>query len=210
MMAADPDTPGPQTESRRSPRTLADLLEAMRPDASDERVSVGDVLNRIGDHSCAAVILVPAIVLVSPISGIPGSPTIGALITILVSIQALFGRRHLWLPGFLRRRSVSAEKMRRAIDWLRKPAAWMDRHSSGRLKLLSSRPLRPLAYAAVTLIALSWPFFELLPFVTSFFAGAVAIIMFGVMTRDGIYLVAGYAQATVLTLLMASIWSGLI
>jgi hypothetical protein len=205
-----PETTGPDDAPVRSPQSLGELLEAMRPAEGDTRVSVKDVLRRVGDHSFAAVILVPAIVLVSPISGIPGSPTIGALITILVSLQALIGRRHLWLPGFLRNRSVSAEKMNRAINWLRKPAGWMDRYSSNRLKLLTSRPLRPFAYAAVTVIAVSWPFLELLPFVTSFFAGAVAMMMFGIMTRDGIFLLAGYAQAGVLMLLIASIWSGLI
>ncbi|MBV7396205.1 exopolysaccharide biosynthesis protein [Mameliella sediminis] len=194
----------------RNPQSLGELLDAMRPKPGAERVSVGDVMSRVGDQSFAAVILVVAIVLVSPISGIPGTPTFGALITILVSVQALLGRRHLWLPGFLCRRSISAKKMTRGIDWLSKPAAWMDRHSSGRLKLLSSRPIRPFAFAAVTLIALSWPVLELLPFVTSFFAGAVAMMMFGVMTRDGIYLLAGYVQAGVLVLILFSIWSGLI
>lgn len=207
-MTTDPEASG--DNPARSPQSLGDLLEAMRPGEGAQRISVGDVMARVGDQSFAAVILVPAIVLVSPISGIPGTPTIGALITILVSIQALFGRRHLWLPGFLRRRSISAEKMRRAIDWLSRPAGWMDRHSSGRLKLLTWAPFLPVAYAAVTLIAISWPFLELLPFVTSFFAGAVAMMMFGVMTRDGIYLLAGYVQAGVLALIITSIWSGLI
>ncbi|MBW4981780.1 exopolysaccharide biosynthesis protein [Mameliella sp. CS4] len=200
----------PDPETVRNPQSLGDLLEAMRPEDGAERISVETVLSRVGDQSFVAVILVVAIVLVSPISGIPGTPTLGALITILVSVQALLGRRHLWLPKFLRRRSISARKMNRAINWLSRPAGWMDRHSSGRLRLLSSRALRPFTFAAVTLIAISWPILELLPFVTSFFAGAVSMMMFGVMTRDGIYLLAGYVQAGVLVLILASIWSGLI
>ncbi|BBU57962.1 hypothetical protein KU6B_42270 [Mameliella alba] len=200
----------PDTETVRNPQSLGDLLEAMRPEDGAERISVETVLSRVGDQSFVAVILVVAIVLVSPVSGIPGTPTIGALITILVSTQALMGRRHLWLPKFLCRRSISARKMNRAINWLSKPAGWMDRHSSGRLRLLSSRALRPFAFASVTLIAISWPILELLPFVTSFFAGAVSMMMFGVMTRDGIYLLAGYVQAGILVLILGSIWSGLI
>ncbi|WP_420328093.1 exopolysaccharide biosynthesis protein [Mameliella sp.] len=200
----------PDSETVRNPQSLGELLEAMRPEDGAERISVETVLSRVGDQSFVAVILVVAIVLVSPVSGIPGTPTIGALITILVSIQALLGRRHLWLPQFLCRRSISARKMNRAINWLSKPAGWMDRHSSGRLRLLSSRALRPVAFAAVTLIAISWPILELLPFVTSFFAGAVSMLMFGVMTRDGIYLLAGYVQAGILVLILGSIWSGLI
>ncbi|MGP6088119.1 exopolysaccharide biosynthesis protein [Antarctobacter jejuensis] len=214
MTTTEPDRPEaePQAapEGRRGPQCLGDILELMRPEDGDTHVSVEDVLKRVGDQSFPAVILVPAIVLVSPISGIPGTPTIGALITILVTVQALIGRRHLWLPGFLMRRRIKAKKMTRAVDWLSKPAGWMDRLSSGRLRILSSRPLRPLAYVVVTLIALAWPVLELLPFVTSFFAGAVAMIMYGLMSRDGLFLVAGYAQAGIVTLILASIWSGLI
>ncbi|SMX38423.1 exopolysaccharide biosynthesis protein [Maliponia aquimaris] len=209
-MTSEPEVPGEAPKAPRTPRSLGELLEAMRPLDGDTRVSVGDVLGRVGDQSFAAVILVPAVVLVSPISGIPGSPTIGALITILVSVQALMGRRHLWLPGFLCRRSITADRMNRALDWLSRPARWMDRWSSDRLSLLSSRAFRPLAYAAVTLIALSWPVLELLPFVTSFFAGAVAMLMYGIMTRDGLFMLWGYIQAGGLTLLLVSIWSGLI
>ena len=213
-MTVEPEQPETETQAPaadpRGPQCLGDLLALMRPEEGDTHVSVEDVLQRVGDQSFPAVILVPAIVLVSPISGIPGTPTLGALITILVTLQALIGRQHLWLPGFLMRRRIKADKMTRAVDWLSKPAGWMDRLSSGRWRLLSSRPLRPLAYAVVTLIALAWPMLEILPFVTSFFAGAVAMIMYGLMSRDGLFLLAGYVQAGALTLILASIWSGLI
>lgn len=206
MSDADPQI----SAGRPAPETLGALLEAMRPGNGDTRVTVADVLSRVGSRSFPAVILVPAIILVSPISGIPGTPTLGALVIILIAVQALLGRRQLWLPGFLRRRSVSAERMCKAIDWLAKPAGWMDRHSHGRLRLLTSGPMRLFAYAAVVVVAASWPFLELLPFVTSFGAGAVAMVMFGMMTRDGAYVVAGYAQGALLYLTLLTIWSGLI
>ena len=37
-----------------------------------------------------------------------------------------------------------------------------------------------------------WPFLELLPFVTSFGAGALALMTFGLFTRDGLYVLWGY------------------
>ena len=41
----------------------------------------------------------PALILVSPLSGIPGAPSIGALIIVTVVVQALVGRQHLWLTS---------------------------------------------------------------------------------------------------------------
>ncbi len=191
------------------PDSLGDLLEAMRPAPGASRVSVADVLARVGGRSFPAVILVPAIILVSPVSGIPGTPTIGALIVLLITAQALLGRKHLWLPRFLRDRSIAADRMSSALAWLARPAAWMDRHTHNRLRLLTTGPTRLFAYAATAIIAASWPLLELVPFVTSFGAGSVAMIMFGLMTRDGIYTLAGYVQGGMIYLILLSIWFGL-
>lgn len=192
------------------PESLGDLLDAMCPDEGQERVSVENVLSKVGARSFPTVILVPCVVLVSPLSGIPLMPTLGGLIVLLITLQALIGRKHLWLPGFLSRRSVPSSRMSKAVSWLRKPAAFMDKHSHNRLRFLTSGPARLLAYLTTTLIAISWPPLELLPFVTSFSAGAVAMIMYGLMVRDGIYMVAGYVQATVLYLLLLLLWIGLV
>jgi hypothetical protein len=194
----------------RSPESLNDLLEAMRPEEGAARVSVEDVLARVGGRSFPAVILVPAITVVSPISGLPGMPTLSGLIVALCSLQALVGRRHLWLPGLLRRRSVTARHMTKAVNWLKKPAGWMDRHSHDRLPLLVRGPAKYLAYAMVSLSALSWPLLEFLPFVTSFSAGAVAMVMFGLMTRDGLYVLAGYLQGAVIHLALLALAVGIL
>ncbi len=193
-----------------APESLSDLLTAMTPRDEDTHVSLGDILGRFGARSFAPAILVPALILVSPISGIPGTPTVGALIVILIAVQALIGRKHLSLPGFLMRRRVEADKMRKAINWLARPAAWIDRHSHGRLRPLTGLPLSLIAYAVVLMIAISWPLLELLPFVTSFGAGAVSLITFGLMTRDGAYLIAGYVVAGLLSFAAASVASGFV
>jgi len=209
--AQAPRAPSPaETGAAPERETLLGLLDAMRPQEGDTRVSVADILTRIGGRSFPAVILVPAVMLVSPISGIPGTPTIGALIVLLITAQVLIGRKSLWLPGILTRRSVAADKMSKAITWLSKPAGWMDRHSHGRLRILTTGPTRLIAYLATAVMAASWPLMELLPFVTSFSAGAVSMIMFGLMTRDGAYTLAGYVQAVVLYLILLSTVTGLI
>lgn len=191
------------------PRSLRDLLEAMRPRDGDTEVSVADVLGRIGDRSFAAAILVPALLLVSPLSGIPGTPTVGAAIVLTIAGQAIAGRSHLWLPGVLMRRSVAAPRMIHALRFLERPVAWVDVHSHGRLRPLMRPPLHRLSYLAMIAVALTWPVLELLPFVTTIGALSVALMSAALITRDGAYMVAGYLVGGGLLFAAASLFAGL-
>ncbi|WP_425099868.1 exopolysaccharide biosynthesis protein [Tropicibacter sp. S64] len=198
------------TGTDSDPVSLCDILDRVEPRDGEASVSVQTMLERIGTRSFPAIILAPAVLLVSPVSGIPTVPTLAGLIMVIIALQALFGRTHLWLPGFLTRRSIGATKLQKGVNWLRKPAAWMDRHSHGRLCFLTRRPMKWVAYGATIAIAISWPALEILPFVTSFGAGAIAMIMFGMMTRDGAYVVAGYVQGIALYAILLALWGGLL
>ena len=83
------------------PATLCDLIDRLRPDPEAETLSVTEAMHRIGDGSFAPVVLAVALVLVSPLSAIPGMPTLGGITILLVTAQWVLGRRHLWLPGWL-------------------------------------------------------------------------------------------------------------
>ena len=147
-----------------APRTLGEILDAIEPDPEDVKaVSVADVLNEVGDRSFAPMVLVVSVLLVSPLSAVPGTPTIGAMMIILIASQWLAGRRYLWLPDVILRRAVSAARLSRAISWLKPWAAWFDRNSRGRLKVLTLPPMTLLAKIMIVAVALTWPVLELLP-----------------------------------------------
>ncbi|WP_299608223.1 exopolysaccharide biosynthesis protein [uncultured Tateyamaria sp.] len=176
--------------------TLNQLLDALDVAGDDDKVSVQDILDEIGERSIMPVVLAVSILLVSPLSGIPGLPTLSAIILLLLIGQALAGRRHLWLPSLLASRRIDRVRLQKAIHWLRRPATWFDRHSHPRLRFLAHNPMRQVALLVCMAIPMSWPFLELLPFVTSFGAGAVALLSFGLLTRDGYFLIAGYVVAS--------------
>ena len=173
-------------------RSLTDLLDVLDHAAAGDTVSVQKVLDEIGERSFTPIILAIAVLLVSPISGIPGVPTISAMLMVLIGSQGLARRRHLWLPGFLTRREIAAERLRHGIGWLRKPAAWVDRHSHRRLSFLTEGPARAVAFLFCILIPLAWPPLEVLPMVTSIGAASVVLLAFGLLTHDGLYTLAGY------------------
>jgi hypothetical protein len=187
------------------PDTLTGVLEALRRAAHGEELSVQDMLTGIGDRSFATALLVPALILVSPISGIPGTPTLGAVVVILIVAQWIAGRDHLWLPDFVVRRRVSSARFRSAVAWFDKPADFLDRHTAPRLTVLTCWPLVLLPLLTVIAIAATWPLLELLPFVTTVGAFAVSLFAFGLMTRDGVFVLAGYAFVGALGALAAGI-----
>lgn len=176
-----------------STSALTHLLDQLEAAGEGDTVSVQDILDATGDRSITPIVLAISLVLVSPLSGIPGLPTLSAIVILLIMGQALFRRKHLWLPPMLRNRRLGRDRYTKAIHWMRTPAAWIDMHSHPRLRILTVGPLRWLTLLVCMCVPMVWPFLELLPFVTSFGAGALALMTFGLFTRDGVYVVMGYA-----------------
>ncbi|WP_323763945.1 exopolysaccharide biosynthesis protein [Marinovum sp.] len=188
----------------RPPRSLGEVLSAIAPEADvGGEISVADMLQEIGERSFAPLVLVVSVLLVTPLSGIPGTPTIGAMIVVLITVQWLTGRRHLWLPGFVLRRAVAGDRLTRAIDWLRPMADWVDARSERRLRLMTAPPMALVTKLMILGVALTWPLLELLPMVTSVGALAVALLAFGLMVRDGVWLAAGYVTIASMALLVS-------
>lgn len=173
--------------------TLNGLLDKVENAAVGSVVSVRDVINEFGDRAVTPLILTIAVLLISPLSGIPGVPTASAFIVVTLAIQALFGQRRLWLPEFLLRREVKSKFALTAIDWLRKPCAFADRLAKPRLTWLTTGAMRWVTLSVCVIVPMFWPLLEFLPLMTTFGATIVALLAFGLFTRDGIYVLIGYA-----------------
>ena len=161
-------------------------------EASDE-VSIGEVVERFGGRGFGPFLLLPALIEISPIGGIPGLPTVLAAIIILVAAQILFGREHLWLPEFIRRRSVSSDTMRKAARKLRPLARWLDRWFHRRFSLLVSAPFVKTAAAVVILACVSVPFLELVPFASTIPMAVVIAFGLAMTVRDGLLMALAFA-----------------
>ena len=178
--------------SAENDKKLTHLLDGVAHAARGDTVSIADVIEEFGDRAITPFILLIALLLVSPLSGIPGTPTIAAVLIVTLSTQALFGRRRLWLPQKLLNVRLSSQRVLKAVDWMRKPCAWVDRHSHARLRFLTAGPMRWITLLICVVIPLTWPLLEILPFFTSFGAGTISLMSLGLITRDGIYVLAGY------------------
>ncbi|HEY9019996.1 MAG: exopolysaccharide biosynthesis protein [Paracoccaceae bacterium] len=198
MNSLSPLTPAPDDTVTAVPLSLTGLLAAIRPQDHEDAVTLGEILSRIGQRSFAATLMVIGLLMVSPLSAIPFLPSLVAIVILLIAGQAIIGRHHLWLPEFLTRRRISAEKLRRALDTLTRPAAWIDAHRSGRWVILTQWPISSLAYVVIIVIALTWPPLSFVPFSTTLSAVGMSLLAAGQTLKDGIFVLLGYAYLALL------------
>ncbi len=169
-----------------SPDTLGEILDEFEALAQrHRRVAVADLVDAVGPRSYGPFLLVPALIEISPLGGIPGVPTALAVVVVLFAVQMLSGRQRLWMPGWLARRDVAAEKMKRLVASARPMATRMDRWFHGRLRWLTSGLGIRLAALACIALACMVPPLELFPFASSVPMGAIALIGLALLVRDG-------------------------
>jgi len=162
---------------------------------AEDEVSIDDLLDEFGDRSFAPLMLILALIGMSPVGAIPSVPTIIALCIALIAAQMAWGRKHVWLPGFITRRGVSSDRLTKGADTLDKIAQVLDRIAKGRLKPLASGPARRVVAGLIVVLCLALPVLELVPFAAAAPFIAIAILSLAMMVRDGLVLLIGGAVA---------------
>lgn len=170
---------------------LLDRLDEARE--GQDTVSFGRLMETIGKRSFGPLLLLIGIILVSPLSGIPGMPSTMGVAVFLLSCQMLLRRKHIWLPAWILRRSISEQKLAKAAGWLRKPARFIDRLIRQRLSFLVDGPASwPLALVCL-LLAITLPLLEPLPFAASSAGAALTCIGLAMIAHDGLLAAIAYA-----------------
>lgn len=174
------------------PCRLADLFDQAAEASPSDRVAVGEVLDSLSHRSYGPLLLLPALISVLPVVGaLPGVTWTTAALCLFISIQFLFQRRSLWLPGGLRKLHVSQsafEKgVRAARPWLRR----LDGFTHPRFRLFL-KPPAPV-FIALMCVALSLAMFvySLVPGGVVVPAAALILIAIGLTTHDGIFVITG-------------------
>lgn len=185
-----PPTPDPPGDHHRV-RAVVDALER-RADA--ERVPLGHLVEACGTASFVPALMVPALLVLSPLSGIPFFSSFCGISIAIISFQMLFKRKHLHLPGFVVRREVSGKKLRNALQRIRGAADFIDFHThADRLRPLVGHGGRVVPQVLCVLAGALMPLLEIVPFSSSILGAAVLSLSVGLLTRDGLFVLIGAA-----------------
>ena len=159
-------------------------------DAGEEKVSLADVREAIGGRAFGPLLLVAGLITVTPVSAVPGVPTLLGVCVVLIAGQMALGRDQVWLPRWALKLSVKAEKLKKAGRGLVKPARFLDRLVKPRLAFVTEGVGRRAAALACILVGLVTPLLELVPFSTALSGAIIAVFGLGLTSRDGLLIVA--------------------
>ncbi|OBX18740.1 hypothetical protein A9995_09170 [Erythrobacter sp. QSSC1-22B] len=189
------------------PHSATETVEALEDLAeSRDEVRIGDVLDEFGKRSFGPFLFVPALIELTPVGGIPGIPTLLALIIALVAVHLLLGRDHVWLPQVIQRRAVGARKLMKSAQKLEGVAAFLDRWFKGRLQRFTGPQMQKIAAAVVVLLCCTVPPLELLPFASSGPMLAIAAFGLAILVRDGLLMLVALALSALAVGLGGYFW----
>ena len=157
-----------------------------------DRVSIGNIVGAFGTRSYGPVLLVPALIGVSPVGGIPVVPTVLAVTLLLIAVQLVFGKEHLWLPGILKNRSVEGEKLANAAEDMEGVGKWMDKLFHGRLEIFAGPTAGRIAAGVIALLCLAVPPLELVPFAVALPMAVIAAFGIALTVRDGLLMLVAF------------------
>ena len=188
----------------RAPETLEQLLDNIADAARErDRITLQQVVEAVGYRSFGPLLLMVGVVTTSPLSGIPGVPTVLGLLILLVAVQLLVGRRHFWLPQWLLRRWVPNRKLNQALGKMQPPARFVDALLRPRLTMLVRRHGTTAIALVCVVVTAVMPLLELVPFSASLAGVALAAFGLALVAQDGVVALIGYALTAVLGGVMA-------
>lgn len=176
VKSADDTPPGP----------LSELINKLKQRTEQgEQVSIGLIQKIAGRRAAGPMLLLPALIVISPLSIVPGLPTMVGLNTILVAGQIALGRDRLWLPKWLKQRCIPAKYATKLLRFLAPVGKVADKIVKPRARLLTAAPLRRLGACICVGVGCVMPILEVIPFTSTWAASIIALYGLAITARDG-------------------------
>lgn len=183
---------GPETARPRTRKAgLTDLIDDLTESSGTE--TVGSLIERFGARSFGPVMVLMALFAILPTGAVPGFSAIFGAVVLYLSGQLLLGLSHLALPKRLARAEIPEDKLAGILKRTRPTARVLDKTLKPRLTGLSEKPWIRLVAAMSAAMAVSMIALAFVPFAALPPGGVMLLIGLGLVSRDGIVVLAGLA-----------------
>lgn len=185
--------------SEQEPQNLTQVLEATERSTEDnDPVRVGDILDAFAGRIFGPLLIIPGLMLLTPLGAIPGAPAILGILVAFLAAQRLIGQDRPWVPKRLRDRGIQREKLLRGFEKIRPWTRRVDRVIKPRLTFLTTGRAEYLAVILALLLGATIPAVGLIPFAAMLPGAGLVLIGLALTARDGLLMLAafGFAAAT--------------
>jgi len=177
----------------------------MAADQSRERISIGDLFETMGDRAIGALMLIFALPNAFPTP--PGTSSLLGAPLIFLAAQLTFGLKP-WLPKTIASRSMRRQDFETIVGRIHSWLAWAERMLKPRLALFAEPPAEYLAGLSCLLLSivlvLPVPLGNILPAIT------ISLFAFGILGRDGLFALFGFAMTAASLFVAGGVIYGLV
>lgn len=187
-----------QSDTRSFSQVLTDIGAR-----DDPKLYLGELVNAFGERGFGALMLFFGLMNIA-IGIIPGTTTILGAPLLLMGLQLIVRRDQLWLPRWALRRSIDRSAYSAGLDKVLPRLRMVERLSRPRLPVMTSEVSEVLIGIATFALA----FILILPIWGGNLVPALIISTFGfgLMQRDGIVVLIGWAGVTGVCLFIWLAW----
>lgn len=171
-------------------RSLDEILKALNDSADEgDTVTVDEIRDHLGKGALGSALLVLGLLALSPLGDIPGTPSIMAVLIVLIAGQMALGREQAWLPAWLASRSIKTKYLRKATSLGRPVFGFFSRFLRQRMSHLTEGGSARVVAGACVLLALTLPPLEVVPFGATVPSTGIAGFGLALVTRDGLLVI---------------------
>lgn len=192
-MTVEREREAPAAAGAAQVHSVREVFARLLATAEGETVSVGQIIDAFGARAYGPLLFVIGLVIISPLSAIPGAMIVSAIIVIALTIQSLLRTGSPWIPGRIRRIEIRAARMRRALERVVPWFERLERVVRPRLVPLLRPPVGRVWHVCCILISLTLIPLTFVPFAVTVPGLSLALIGLGLMSGDGVLVLAGIA-----------------
>lgn len=193
--------------TKASPISLSDLLDHfVETTQGQDKVAISDLLDSLSSRSHGPMLLLPAIIAISPIGMIPGMSIITGTLVILIATQMMLFSNRPWIPNRIAGFEFSRKRLKAGVD---RTNPWVKRFEKivkVRFEFLASGIMvYPIAIVCV-LLAISFYPLAFVPFGVLGPGFAISMFALGLTVRDGLLVMLGFLLTAVAGYFIWSAW----
>lgn len=192
----------PHADHQSDDRPFSQVLTDVGAQA-DPVLTLDELVSTFGERGFGALLLMLG--LISAVIGvIPGTTTLLGIPILIIGFQLLLRRDELWLPGWILKRDLPRAAFADAAAKVRLRLERVERFSKPRLGFMST----DLSEALIGLMCVIWAAVLMLPLIgfNLFPSLIVAAFGFGLMQRDGLMMLVGWAVSAGMGIFTWLVW----